>query len=74
MAVSGLMLRLEASLYWGRLYVFGLLDFLIAILLASWLPLAPLLFAVWNSIVLLYMAGHMRRRARDSAAATAIRN
>jgi serine/threonine-protein kinase len=69
MAVSGLMLCLEARLYWGRLYVFGLLDFLAAILLASWLPLAPLGFAVWNSIVLLWMARHMRRRARDHATA-----
>jgi hypothetical protein len=67
MAVSGLMLCLEARLYWGRLYVVGLLDFLIAILLAAWLSLAPLLFAVWNSIVLLWMARHLRRRARDHA-------
>jgi hypothetical protein len=63
MAVSGLMLCLEGRLYWGRLYIFGLLDFLAAILLANWLELAPLLFAVWNSVVLLWMAAHMRRRA-----------
>jgi hypothetical protein len=46
----------------------GLLDFLVAILLASWLDLAPLLFAVWNSVVLLWMARYMRRRARESMA------
>jgi eukaryotic-like serine/threonine-protein kinase len=67
MAVSGLMLCLEGRLYWGRLYVVGLLDFVAAILLASWLPLAPLGFAVWNSLVLLWMAHHMRWRARQYA-------
>jgi serine/threonine-protein kinase len=67
MAVSGLMLCLEGRLYWGRLYIFGLLDFLVAILCASWLGLAPLLFAVWNSVVLLWMAAHMRRVARRHA-------
>jgi serine/threonine-protein kinase len=69
MAVSGLMLCLEGRLYMGRLYIFGLLDFLVAILLANWLDLAPLLFAVWNSFVLLWMARYMRRRAHDYAAA-----
>jgi serine/threonine-protein kinase len=67
MAVSGLMLCLEGRLYWGRLYVVGLLDFLAAILLASWLPLAPLGFAVRNSAVLLWMSHHVRRRARQNA-------
>src|SRR5262249_7851188 len=65
MAVSGLMLCLEGRLYMGRLYIFGLLDFLVAIVLASWLDMAPLLFAVWNSFVLLWMARYMRRRARE---------
>jgi hypothetical protein len=65
------MLCLEGRLYWGRLYVFGLLDFRVAILLASWLGLAPLLFAVWNSIVLRCMAWNMRGRARRYAAAAA---
>jgi serine/threonine-protein kinase len=69
MAVSGLMLCLEGRLYMGRLYIFGLLDFLVAIVLASWLDLAPLLFAVWNSFVLLWMARYMRRRAREYMAA-----
>jgi serine/threonine-protein kinase len=70
MAVSGLMLCLEGRLYWGRLYVFGLLDFLAAVVLAARLDLAPLLFAVWNSVVLVWMALRMRRRAREYAAAT----
>jgi serine/threonine protein kinase len=69
MAVSGLMLCLEGRLYLGRLYVFGLLDFLVAIMLANWLDLAPLLFAVWNSVVLLWMARYVRRRGREYAAA-----
>jgi len=69
MAVSGLMLCLEGRLYMGRLYIFGLLDFLVAIVLASWLDMAPLLFAVWNSFVLLWMARYMRRRAREYMAA-----
>jgi hypothetical protein len=69
MAVSGLMLCLEGRLYLGRLYIFGLLDFLVAIVLATWLDLAPLLFAVWNSLVLLWMAWYMRRRARAYLAA-----
>jgi serine/threonine-protein kinase len=67
MAVSGLMLCLEGRLYWGRLYVFGLLDFVVAVLCAGWLNLAPLLFAVWNSTVLLFMAWHMRQVARRYA-------
>jgi serine/threonine-protein kinase len=67
MAVSGLMLCLEGRLYWGRLYIVGLLDFVAAIVLAAHLPLAPLGFAVWNSAVLLWMAYHMWRRARQHA-------
>ncbi len=69
MAVSGLMLCLEGRLYLGRLYVFGLLDFIVAILLSAWLPLAPLIFALWNSTVLIWMAIYMRRRSRLSAEA-----
>jgi serine/threonine-protein kinase len=71
MAVSGLMLCLEGRLYWGRLYVFGAIDFAVAVAMAAWLPLAPLLFGVWNSAVLVWMALHMRRRAREYAAAGA---
>jgi hypothetical protein len=68
MTVSGLMLCLEGRLYMGRLYIFGLLDFLIAIVLAIRLDLAPLVFAVWNSLVLLWMAWYMqRRRKRDGS-------
>ena len=70
MAVSGLMLCLEGRLYWGRLYVFGLLDFLVAVVLTAWLDLAPLLFGVWNSVVLVWMALHMRSRTRDSVTAS----
>jgi serine/threonine-protein kinase len=64
MAVNGLMLCLEGRLYWGRLYIVGLLDFLAAIVMARWLPLAPLLFGLWNGAVLVYIALTMRRRAR----------
>jgi hypothetical protein len=67
MAVSGLMLCLEGRLYWGRLYVFGMLDFVAAILLAVWLELSPLLFGLWNSAVLVWMGWYMRRRAREYA-------
>jgi hypothetical protein len=63
MTVNGLMLCLEGRLYWGRLYVAGLLDFLVAVVLASCLALAPLLFGLWNSAVLVAMALAMRRRA-----------
>jgi serine/threonine-protein kinase len=69
LAVSGLMLCLEGRLYLGRLYVFGLLDFIVAIVLAVWLPLAPLLFAVWNSTVVTWLALHLRRRFRQYAEA-----
>ncbi|HZZ76963.1 MAG TPA: serine/threonine-protein kinase [Gemmataceae bacterium] len=62
MAISGLMLCLEGRLYMGRLYIFGLLDFFCSILMAIWLPIAPLLFGIWNSTVLLWMAWHIRRR------------
>ena len=67
MAVSGLMLCLEGRLYLGRMYVFGLLDFLVATLMTARLDLAPLLFAVSNSAVLVWMARHIRRRARQYA-------
>jgi serine/threonine-protein kinase len=67
MAVSGLMLCLEGRLYLGWLYVVGLLDFVAAVLLQVWLPLAPLLFALWNSAVLLWMALCFRRRASQSS-------
>jgi hypothetical protein len=60
MAVSGLMLCLE-----GRLYLFGMLDFVAALLLAVWLDLAPLLFGLWNSAVLVWMGWYLRRRARE---------
>jgi serine/threonine-protein kinase len=69
MAVTGLMLCLEARLYWGRLYVVGLLDFLAAVALAARLDLAPLLFAVWNSAVLVWMGLSLRRRARHERGA-----
>jgi serine/threonine-protein kinase len=69
MAVSGLMLCLEGRLYLGRLYIFGLLDFLVAILMSVWLPVAPLVFALWNSTVLIWMALYMRRRSRQYAEA-----
>jgi hypothetical protein len=72
MAVSGLMLCLEARLYWGRLYVFGLLDFVVAVVLAARLDLAPLLFALWNSAVLAWMGCSMRRRAREHGEAGAM--
>jgi serine/threonine-protein kinase len=62
MVVNGLMLCLEGRLYWGRLYVVGLLDFLVAIALAGWPEAAPLGFALWNSAVLLWLGLHMRRR------------
>ncbi len=64
MAVSGLMLCLEGRLYWGRLYVVGFLDFLVAVLLELRLDLAPLGFAVWNSAVLAWMGLTMIRLAR----------
>jgi serine/threonine protein kinase len=67
LAVSGLMLCLEGRLYLGRLYIFGLLDFVVAIVLAIWLPLAPLLFALWNSAVLIWIALHLRRRLQQHA-------
>jgi hypothetical protein len=67
MAVSGLMLCLEGRLYWGRLYVVGFLDFVVAIALTTRLDLAPLGFAVWNSTVMAWMAHAMWRRARESA-------
>jgi serine/threonine-protein kinase len=68
MAVSGLMLCLEGRLYWGRLYVVGALDFALAVAMAGWLALAPLLFALWNSAVLTWMALRMVRLARQRAA------
>jgi len=61
------MLCLEGRLYLGRLYVFGLLDFVAAIVLAVWLPLAPLLCALWNSTVLIWIALHLRWRLRHHA-------
>lgn len=68
MAVSGLMLCLEGRLYLGRLYVLGLLDFAVAILSAIFLEFAPLFFGIWNTVVLMWMALHMRKRARQYAA------
>ena len=65
MAVSGLMLCLEGRLYMGRLYVFGLLDFGVAIISSIWLDMAPLFFGVWNSMVLVWMALQMRKRVRQ---------
>jgi hypothetical protein len=68
MAISGLMLCLEGRLYWGRLYAVGVLDFAVAVVMSANLALAPLLFAVWNSLVLVYMAWYMRLRANRYAA------
>ena len=70
MAVNGLMLCLEGRLYWGRLYIIGLLDFVVAIVMVGSLSLAPLLFGLWNSTVLVYMALHMRRRAPEGGPGT----
>jgi serine/threonine-protein kinase len=63
MAINGLMLCLEGRLYLGRLYIFGLLDFAVAIALGTLVELAPLLYALWNSVVLLGMAVQLRQRA-----------
>ncbi len=57
-------LALEGRLYLGRLYIFGLLDFLVAILLSLRPPLAPLIFTLWNSTVLVWMALYMPQRSR----------
>jgi serine/threonine-protein kinase len=63
MAVNGLMLCLEGRLYLGRIYVFGLLDFAVAIALGVLLDLAPLLYALWNSAVLFGMAAQLNYEA-----------
>jgi eukaryotic-like serine/threonine-protein kinase len=67
MAVNGLMLCLEARLYLGRLYIVGVLDFVAAIIFGIWLDWAPLLFTLWNSAVLIWIAAYLRRRARGAS-------
>lgn len=45
----------------GRLYLAGLADFAVALLLPLRIDLAPLLFGLWNSAVLVWIGVNLRR-------------
>jgi serine/threonine-protein kinase len=60
-ALYGVMLFVEGRLYWGRLYLAGLADFAVALLLPLRIDLAPLLFGLWNSAVLVWIGVNLRR-------------
>jgi serine/threonine-protein kinase len=60
-ALYGLLLCVEGKLYWGRLYLAGLADFAVALLLPLRIDLAPLLFGLWNSAVLVWIGVSLRR-------------
>ena len=60
-ALYGLLLCVEGKLYWGRLYLAGLADFAVALLLPLRIDLAPLLFGLWNSAVLVWIGINLGR-------------
>jgi serine/threonine protein kinase len=65
-ALYGLLLCVEGKLYWGRLYLAGLADFAVALLLPLRIDLAPLLFGLWNSAVLVWIGVNLRRPAGNA--------
>jgi serine/threonine-protein kinase len=63
----GVILFAEGRMYWGRLYLLGLLYFALAVLLRFALPYAPLLLAGLYAVTILYLGRHGRRAAREAA-------
>jgi hypothetical protein len=59
--LSGLAFFVMGSNYWGRCYAVGLVFFALALLVTSWLPLAPLAFGVLWAVTLVALGLHLRR-------------
>jgi serine/threonine-protein kinase len=63
--IFGFTLFMMGSIYWGRLYVFGLAYFGLALLLPVRMEWAPLGFALIQSATLLAIGLHLRRLGRQ---------
>jgi serine/threonine protein kinase len=59
--LTGLVVFVHGSLFWGRQYLVGLAYFALALLMRLWPAWAPLEFAVFHSGYLILMSRHMRR-------------
>jgi hypothetical protein len=59
--LTGLVVFVHGSLFWGRQYLFGLPYYALAILMRLWPVWAPLEFAIFHSSYLIFMSRHLRR-------------
>ena len=59
--LTGLVVFVHGSLFWGRQYLFGLAYYALAFLMRLWPAWAPLEFAIFHSGYLIFMSRHMRR-------------
>jgi serine/threonine protein kinase len=59
--LTGLVVFVHGSLFWGRQYLVGLAYYGLAFLMRLWPALAPLEFAIFHSSYLIFMSRHMRR-------------
>jgi serine/threonine-protein kinase len=62
--LTGLVVFVHGSLFWGRQYLVGLAYFALALLMRLWPAWAPLEFAVFHSGYLIFMSRHMRRHQK----------
>jgi serine/threonine-protein kinase len=68
LVLYGVMLFVEGRLYWGKLYLLGTADFVLAALLLSVPRWSPLIFGLWHAGALLLISRHLRRIAREHEA------
>jgi predicted Ser/Thr protein kinase len=62
--LTGLVVFVHGSLFWGRQYLVGLAYYALAVLMRLWPAWAPLEFAIFHSGYLILMSRHMRRHQR----------
>jgi predicted Ser/Thr protein kinase len=62
--LTGLVVFVHGSLFWGRQYLVGLAYYALAFLMRLWPAWAPLEFAIFHSGYLILMSRHMRRHQR----------
>ncbi len=60
--LTGLVVFVHGSLFWGRQYLFGLAYYALAILMRLWPAYAPLEFAIFHSSYMIFMSRHLRRQ------------
>jgi hypothetical protein len=59
--LTGLVVFIHGSLFWGRQYLFGMAYYALAFLMRLWPAYAPLESAIFHSGYLIFMSRHLRR-------------